>query len=61
MAKNELFLCDAMSAIGLACLNMIPKNYRVHAWTNRVSTWMPKLATEPSPQLLLTQDAPTSA
>ena len=43
MAKKELFLCDAMSAVGHACLNMIPKNYRVHAWTNRVSSWTPTL------------------
>ncbi len=43
MAKNTLFLCDAMSAVGLACLNQLPKNFRVQAWTNKAASWLPKL------------------
>jgi len=43
MAKNSLFLCDAMSAVGLACLTQLPKNFRVQAWTNKAASWLPSL------------------
>lgn len=35
MAKNELFLFDALSAVGRAVISKVPKNFTVKAWTNR--------------------------